>query len=1735
MNQMLNDMLSCVLHSTFFQRDLIIYLTSLTRDNVKVHVSNEEIVTDMQSIATLISEMLSRFPSQAADISLLDKLELTVGKLQKTDFPLPADLSNQVDELTKNRDECVMQSEVRLQRNVLPPALTLEEPPDDFRAISIAPTSQELTGNKKPFLRSNIVGSGFKDVNQYLDIQFRLLREDLVGPLREGIAALPEDNLRQRRKRSNDLRLYHDARVQQPLCTLSGITHQVQFDTSYLCRVNWSHSKRLIFGSLLCFSNDHFKTIVLATVANRKPEDLAKGLVEVRFMNGLEDARGMTGRFVIAESPAYFEAYHHVLRRLQQVGPELPLQSYIVQCKGEEIKAPRYLRPEHRDGEAVGMDLRNALDCKDVRARNLKVMDWNAWPLPGHVDLDDSQLSAMKAALTREFALIQGPPGTGKTYIGLKIMRALIDNRRIWDPAGNSPILVVCYTNHALDQFLEGILQFQRNGIVRVGGRSESEALKGLNLNAIASKIRQDREIPGTIFHVQQRLRFELQSMKEDLEENVDERGRKGVISVKRIERVLEGRGVRGCAKVGELLDRGRYQRRGYSVLDEWLGIVCADQITTIANESQDTVNSTDDHNEQKPDTDSDSENEEDGEADEEAELLEAQRRLDGEEFERIEGTGNPNYVPENAENDETIAGDDEEPTDQAEQADDDEPWRVVPMSKLRRNRKVHEGLLREPMTEEEAAAVYDVWQITEENRWRLYNYWLQKRREILQETINELCRNLEEASERLREAKEQENLHALQQAIVIGMTTTGAAKYQGLLLEVKPKIIVVEEAAEVYEAHIVTTLSSSAEHLILIGDHQQLRPSPHVYQLAKKYNLDVSLFERMIKNDMPCHRLNVQHRMRPEIAELMRPIYEGLLNHESVTHYENIVGVKHNMFFIEHNRPEAENEDLRSHLNSHEANFVAAFCRYLMQQGISASRITVLTTYTGQVLTLKRVMPRPSFQGVRITAVDNYQGEENDVILLSLVRSNEDGKIGFLSTSNRVCVALSRAKMGFYCVGNMKLLADKSDLWRDIVDSMKKKGIVGPAIELSCQNHPDTAFNASSARDFQNAPEGGCRRPCEFRLDCGHVCPLSCHPYDREHKQVKCRKPCPKILCERGHKCRKKCSQPCGVCVVKVEKEMPICHHLQTMACHVDPLQHSCNVDCPKLLACGHPCRKKCGDKECSTRCYELVSKTWPCGHTADVYCWEQRTRLCPEPCTDILDCDHQCSGTCGECLQGRLHKACQSKCGRTLVCSHPCNYPCTKNCPACPRPCENACGHSICQRKCGELCEPCREPCLWECEHFVCGKLCGEICDRPRCNKRCRKRLECGHPCIGLCGELCPKECRVCDKEKVTEILFGSEDDPEARFVKLEDCGHIIEVTSLDKWMDSPLLDGDGRICIGLKQCPRCKVAIRRSLRYGRVVKQALRDIQNVKGKMLEEEEKQKKVLTQLKIETVQLAGELKKSSLFEKCFAGGGDGGIYRDLFLQYARRGDGDKNPYFVGDIAVGDDSPSGTILKRLRRRLTSEEVRTIQNQITFLPSVVKLGNTIKTSSVLNGDDMQSKRQKLLSDLEDLVDFLMKPELSDQQLEDFQLQIDLVEIEMNFRIVMKKLRRQLREITREDMEYVSLVEESFIDRKKRTREDVEALKKTIRFLSRKYGADGITETERREIVRAIGLTPGHWYKCPNGHPYAIGECGGATQVGKCPDCGANIGGQQHRLAQGNSLAPEMDGASQPAWPM
>ena len=147
-------------------------------------------------------------------------------------------------------------------------------PPNDFRELSVIPTQEDILTGEKPFLRRNKIDGSYHDAEHYLDVQFRLLREDFVRPLREGIAQLLERIGSSRIGALQDIRVYKDVRLLYPVCTSNGLQYKVQFDNTKLRHVRWENSKRLIFGSLMCLSKDKFESFVFATVANRDLKEL---------------------------------------------------------------------------------------------------------------------------------------------------------------------------------------------------------------------------------------------------------------------------------------------------------------------------------------------------------------------------------------------------------------------------------------------------------------------------------------------------------------------------------------------------------------------------------------------------------------------------------------------------------------------------------------------------------------------------------------------------------------------------------------------------------------------------------------------------------------------------------------------------------------------------------------------------------------------------------------------------------------------------------------------------------------------------------------------------------------------------------------------------------------------------------------------------------------------------------------------------------------------------------------------------------------------------------------------------------------------------------------------------------------------------------------------------------------------------------------------------------------------
>jgi helicase required for RNAi-mediated heterochromatin assembly 1 len=187
----------------------------------------------------------------------------------------------------------------------------------------------------------------------------------------------------------------------------------------------------------------------------------------------------------------------------------------------------------------------------------------------------------------------------------------------------------------------------------------------------------------------------------------------------------------------------------------------------------------------------------------------------------------------------------------------------------------------------------------------------------------------------------------------VIGCTTTGLSKYRSLLSALNPRVLLIEEAAETLEGNVIGGLLESIEHLILVGDHQQLQASCTVRALENApYHMNISMFERLVNNSIGYVMLNVQRRMIQDVRRLLCidpvPFYTNLQDHPSVLdRLQNRPPVPGmgglDTYWFHHTFHEATNAE-RSRYNEGEARMIARFFYYLCQNGVEASKITVLT-----------------------------------------------------------------------------------------------------------------------------------------------------------------------------------------------------------------------------------------------------------------------------------------------------------------------------------------------------------------------------------------------------------------------------------------------------------------------------------------------------------------------------------------------------------------------------------------------------------------------------------------------------------------------------------------------------------------------------------------------------------------------------------------------------------------------
>lgn len=305
-----------------------------------------------------------------------------------------------------------------------------------------------------------------------------------------------------------------------------------------------------------------------------------------------------------------------------------------------------------------------------------------------------------------------------------------------------------------------------------------------------------------------------------------------------------------------------------------------------------------------------------------------------------------------------------------------------------------------------------------------------------------------------IEEIHQLSSFYQIKKKRIIGMTTTFAARNSALSKMLKPGIILVEEASEVLESQVLASLTKDTKQLILIGDHMQLKPLTNSFDLAKNFYFNVSLFERMIRNNMEYVTLDVQMRMKSDICDLVRSAtYISLKDGGIVSSYPAVKGMSKSLFCLNHSQPESVGEGGTSKENIFEAEYVVQLCSHLCDSGNEAGQITILTPYALQAQQIKKRLTESSLV-VKVAVLDAFQGEESDIIILSLVRSNTRCDVGFLASENRIAVVLSRAKFGFYIIANMNCLAGASKVWKKVHKVLIEKEAIDE--KIPCMNNAD-------------------------------------------------------------------------------------------------------------------------------------------------------------------------------------------------------------------------------------------------------------------------------------------------------------------------------------------------------------------------------------------------------------------------------------------------------------------------------------------------------------------------------------------------------------------------------------------------------------------------------------------------------------------------------------------------------
>ncbi|KAK4660084.1 hypothetical protein QC762_116040 [Podospora pseudocomata] len=953
-----------------------------------------------------------------------------------------------------------------------------------WKSMPVLPTPQEVLEPTSVDPPINPVDRPWSSKEEYLTAQYSLLRLDAIEGLRFSVTRYVDTCRTGARVIFDDeyCSVYDEVRVKGFFMAKIAPFSRVEFSTPY--NVQWKTTKRLMDGTVVALSTkkDNFRTICkIATVAQR-PYAVGRDFdstvavaVDLIWANPEDAIIDPALEMVMIESRnGYYEASRHTMLGLQHVAETTSaLDKYIIGAHTADT-VPEFIRinPTMDLSSLVPVTASNGsqalLDVKES-LKNYDIVKKGFPTLEDVAVLDESQLDGLHRIISNELAIVQGPPGTGKTFTSVQALKVLVANRR---KHGGPPIIVAAHTNHALDQLLTFCLEFE---VLRLGGFTKNEDIKKC-----------------TVF---ERQRAERGGRQSDIKSRNNEKRR----LEKRQKELIQDLKIMQQDVFGKrLIDPDRLLEVGVITQEQH------DSLKIFSGSTNPLASSTATFEPWL------------GESLVRMEILRSATNtrfeLDEDELFRRE----EEYKLD--ENDLVHAASDQE----EEQLRIKGEW--VPLEHVW-SAKSAAGLSSSTRAAQRSLKEEDFYSIKKSIRGEVYRH-LQT--ELLKHTTLKFASLLEQYNNVCKQLKALTDLQKWemvqrQKIDIVGCTMTGLAKYRGILAALQPKSLLVEEAAETREVDIVSALYPSIQQLILIGDHQQLQPKCNILWLgAPPFNFTVSLFERFVNLRMRYTMLRQQRRMKPELRRILDPFYPGLLDHPVVLSPDSrpdIPGMGDKSSWLFHHEWPEETSSDSSKFNREEARMITHFASYLVKNDTPPAKITILTFYNGQRTLLNKIKE----YDYKISTVDSYQGEENDIVILSLVRSPGEyrrWRCGFLEDKHRAVVAISRARRGFYVFGNfLNVLNTRSaqSLWADIWNGFAHQKRIEEGIPLTCKAHQNEIWVRTVDDWGDNA--GGCDEPCGQTRPCGHPCTLN---------RLRCSQPClEKLPC--GHGCQNFCSQVCA------------------------------------------------------------------------------------------------------------------------------------------------------------------------------------------------------------------------------------------------------------------------------------------------------------------------------------------------------------------------------------------------------------------------------------------------------------------------------------------------------------------------------------------------------------------------------------------------------------------------------